>query len=141
MHTSVQITHVHFYSHALVYSLWLAHKAQGHACTVGAITLSGCIEPAWFIAQKTTSFPSALWIHFSGKDQFPAHPRDKSRQPSRGRCLLSAPLMFRLKCPSSHFTKQGGESGTCALALLFQIMSTFSTESRFEQWDSGTALD
>lgn len=57
----------------------------------------------------------------------------KSRRLSSGRCLLS-PLIFQMKFLSLHFTKQGGESGTCPLALLYQIMSTFSRDST---WNSG----
>ena len=113
-------------------------------------------HPAWMQwagvvhCLRDYKFPLTLRIRFPRKDQFPAHPRDKSRWLGSGRCLLSASLMFQLDFPSLRFTKQGGESGTCPLTLfkilLYQIMSILSREvgersQPFGQWDSGTASD
>lgn len=59
MYTCLQITHVNFYPHTLVYQVLLAHRAQGYACTVRAITLFESVELAWFIAlrSKVSSLP------------------------------------------------------------------------------------
>lgn len=55
MHTCLQITHVNFYPHTLVYQVLLARRAQGYACTVRAITMFRCVELAWFIALRSVS--------------------------------------------------------------------------------------
>lgn len=133
MHTCVQITRVHFYPLVLVCQAFLSHKAQGRACTEpspcldvlswhGSLLQRPQVSPLHF---EFISLERIVLQHTQGK---------KSRRLSSGRCLLSSPLIFQMKFLSLHFTKQGGESGTCPLALLYQIMSTFSRDSA---WSSG----
>lgn len=111
----------------------LAHKAQGRACTEPSPCL-GVLNRHGSLLQRPQVSPLHLEFISPERIIFQHTRRKKSRRLSGGRCLLSPPLIFQMKLVSLHFTKQGGESGTCPLVLLYQIMSTFSMDST---WSSG----
>lgn len=77
-HTCLRIPHVHLHPPCAHLPSLPCPQGSG-SCLHRAITLSGCVEPARFTASETISFPSALGIHFSRKDHFPTHPKEKKQ--------------------------------------------------------------